>query len=107
MSAKVRCESTEDAGDSESPSPHPFSRLHKNTDAAFLLRGPILLGYLVDSSRDGLLADSVPAADLVAMVEEGRPAPSALLDERPDPSGGACVTRAGQELGDQPRPPVL
>ncbi len=48
-----------------------------------------------------------PAAELSPVVEERRPAPSPLLDERPGPLCGAAVGVAGQQIGGKPGPFVL
>src|SRR5262249_54413187 len=59
------------------------------------------------ASRVGFLTGPVPAAELAAMVEEGRPATASLLDERLDPLRSARVGAALQKLGYEPRPGVL
>ena len=51
---------------------------------------------LTGTSPAGGPTSPVPAVQPAAIVVEGRPAPSPLLDERPDSGRGARVSRAGQ-----------
>jgi Domain of unknown function (DUF4158) len=58
-------------------------------------------------SRLGFPAGALAATEPAAVIEERRPATSPLLHERLHPCRGAAVGGAGQQLGGQPRPPVL
>ena len=69
--------------------------------------GSILRTAPLKEARVKRASGQISAAELAAMVEEGRPAPAPVINERLDPLRSARVGGALQKLGYEPGPRVL